>query len=220
MKNMKRIHKVVIKRMVDESPDTSWLGEYSNRATNEFSIDREHDADCPRFWANDDIPDDARDCDCSGSRDRGTYQYFNPGSVESFNENASWIPKDAPYKRVYWRSTMLENALKDYARSEAMNAGEFCFIGIRADAEYSVPRLANDGKPSNLGYLAQEMTSGGLWGIESDSSPEYLKEIEQEQLSELKSQLKAIGFSSRAISAAFKNIRAMPANPESEPEEN
>ena len=37
-KSMKRIHKVTIKRMTDESPDTSWLGEYSNTAETEYAI--------------------------------------------------------------------------------------------------------------------------------------------------------------------------------------
>lgn len=31
---------------MDDSPDTSWLGEYSDRASSEFSIDRYHDFDC------------------------------------------------------------------------------------------------------------------------------------------------------------------------------
>lgn len=46
MKNTKRILSVTIKRMIDESPDTSYLGEYSNRSTSEFSIDRAHSEDC------------------------------------------------------------------------------------------------------------------------------------------------------------------------------
>jgi hypothetical protein len=41
---MKRIHKVTIKRTVDDSPDTSWLGEYSNDSASDYSIDRY----CPR----------------------------------------------------------------------------------------------------------------------------------------------------------------------------
>ena len=32
--------------MLDESPDTSYLGEYSNSATSDFSIDRRHTLDC------------------------------------------------------------------------------------------------------------------------------------------------------------------------------
>ena len=51
-KSMKRIHKVTIKRMVDESPDTSWLGEYSNTAETDYAIDRAHDVDCPQQTFN------------------------------------------------------------------------------------------------------------------------------------------------------------------------
>jgi hypothetical protein len=183
MKNMKRIHKVVIKRMVDESPDTSWLGEYGTRATNEFSIDREHDSDCMRFWANDDIPGDARDCDCSSIRGHNPYQFFNPNHENYAGESPEDIRKDC---------------LQDYARMEALNNGGFCFIGIRAEAEYTATGV----------FLAtlQTLSSGGIWGIESNSSPEYLAETEQEQLAGLKTELKAIGFSSRAIAAAFKNV--------------
>ena len=49
--SMKRIPKnqiieVKIRHLVDECPDTSHLGEYSNRAESEFSIDRAHAEDC------------------------------------------------------------------------------------------------------------------------------------------------------------------------------
>ena len=121
MANMKRIHKVTIKRMVDDSPDTSWLGEYANSPT-----------------------------------------------------------------------------------SERLNQGDWCFIGIAAEAEYCISD--NPHKRTNTSWTVQSLHSGGLWGIESDSDASYLAEVEQEQLAELREQLKAIGFSSRAISAAFKNV--------------
>src|SRR5260221_5815308 len=75
----------------------------------------------------------------------------------------------------------------------------FSFIGIRADAEINIPG-------GDLAFIAQDITSGGLWGIESDSDAAYLKEIEDEQLSELRDQLHAIGFSNRAISAGMREI--------------
>jgi hypothetical protein len=260
MKNMKRIHKVVIKRMYDESPDTSWLGEYSNKQTSEFSIDREHSLECSintgmtpldyktRTLANvagkcecadsgckvhagvsscpnqantilyrvdmedlsgtlccDDCANDATtsglfteaddpelaesQCDCgeSGDMQRNEYQYFNPSFnyVDKQGHAKDMTPADA---RKYTH--------QDYERMEDLHKGNWCFIGISAEAEYSV-----GGTPATI----QRVTSGGLWGIEPDS-PEYLKEIESEQLSELKQQLKAIGFSSRAIATAFKNV--------------
>jgi len=45
-KTAKRILSVKIIRQVDECPDTSYLGEYSNRATSDYSIDRRHSEDC------------------------------------------------------------------------------------------------------------------------------------------------------------------------------
>ena len=45
--NSKRILSVTVKRMFDESPDTSFLGEYSNSPKTEYAIDRAHSEDCP-----------------------------------------------------------------------------------------------------------------------------------------------------------------------------
>lgn len=76
---------------------------------------------------------------------------------------------------------------------------EFSFVGIIAEAEVDIKGQSN----SNF-YIVQRISSGGLWGIESDSDKAYLAEIAQEQLMELRDQLKALGFSARAISVAFK----------------
>ena len=43
---------LTIKRMTDESPDTSWLGEYSNTAETEYAIDRKHAEDCQSLEHN------------------------------------------------------------------------------------------------------------------------------------------------------------------------
>ena len=222
--NMKRIHKVTIRRMVDESPDTSWLGEYANSPDSEYSIDRAHACDCHSIEANhrnvvdqlehaitylniersaagndpsniywesldgaiDELisaQNDVAECDCGtgGRWDNREYRYFNPNVANYKGESDADIRKYCE---------------QDYARMESLNSGDWCFIGIRVDAEYSV----------GTGYLAQELTSGGLWGIESDSSEDYLTSVESEELDALAAQLKGIGFSSRAIAAAFKNV--------------
>lgn len=233
-KSMKRIHKVTIKRMIDESPaDTSWLGEYTGDATSNFSIDRAHDLDCPQQTYNTPtaeleqlecaiaylnsqtyapIPDaqaeaiqDAQnllieaqtsiedDCNCNqgGNWNNREYRYFNP-SFNYVDKNGNALPKNTP-------EDVRKYVAQDYARMERGNAGDWCLIGIRAEAEYSVGTSRN-------GYLAQEITSGGLWGIESDSEESYLKSVEDEELIDLSVQLKGIGFSGRAIAAAFKNV--------------
>jgi len=226
MKNSKRIHAVTIKRMTDTDPHTSYMGEYSDRAKTDYAIDRKHDLDCSSQtynvhvqeirtlkhaitylndnylhgkWPSDsEYVDDCTDadeilgealdsigeCDCGerGDAERNEYRYFN-GVVENYKG-------ETPEK-------IREYILRDYERMERLQRGDWCFVGIRAEAEILVP--------SGAGSIVQEITSGGLWGVESDSDREYLAEIETEELSSLREQLQAVGFSKRAISAAVKN---------------
>ena len=109
-KQTKRILRIGVARLPDDSPDTSWLGEYSN-TPGPFAIARN-------------IP--------------GQYHYFNPGSVEPFDPAASWIPADTPDKQAYWRQTMEKNAAMDYNRMESLNRGDWQFIGIRACADITI----------------------------------------------------------------------------------
>ncbi len=190
MKTGKRILEVKIKHMVDESPDTSWLGEYSDTPETDFAIDRATDM----FFG--DIDSDENE---QGFHPR-QYRYFNPGSVEKFDPSATWIPASETDKKAYWNKAMRSNAQQDYNRMEAYGRGEFGFLGIMATADIAVPTA-----PGNA--TVQHITSGGLWGVESDSGDTYLTEIEQEQVSELKEQLTALGFSKRAIATAFKNVK-------------
>lgn len=222
MKNTKRILSVTIKRMVDDSPDTSWLGEYSDTADSEYAIDRAHSENCACVESNhkeaidtieraithlnnwrvacaDDanntewesldaaidlfagLQDDVMECDCNGPFiSSHEFRYFN-GLVENYEgESAEDI-------RKYVR--------QDYDRVESLNNGDWCFLGIAAEASVQL-----------TGDLTQTIHSGGLWGIESDSSKTDFEEVQTEQLSELRAELKALGFSGRAISAAFKNV--------------
>jgi hypothetical protein len=55
-------------------------------------------------------------------------------------------------------------------------------------------------------HQVHTVRSGGLWGTESDSDRSHFEEIEKDELSSLRESLKILGFSARAISAAFKNI--------------
>ena len=229
MKNGKRILKVTIKQMLDDSPDTSYLGEYTDRADSDWSIDRAHSEDCPNFFPNQEseakrilehvqqtiadlhnavlaqyngtlanekldseresldnaynevgeLLDTVDECDCSGYWDKRTYRYFNPATTEKNN-----TPEE---NRA--------NALADYARMEKLNSGDFCYIGIGAEAEVQL-----------TGDTVQRITSGSLWGIESDSGRDYLESVEQEELGQLKTELTALGFSKRAIAKAFQSI--------------
>lgn len=172
----KRILTVTVKRMYDESPDTSWLGEYASHPKGDYSIDRAHTLDC--------ASQDGEDCDCNNGAD----VYWNNREYRYFNTSGNY--KNEPIEDIR-KYTIL-----DYERMESLNRSAWCFIGIRADAEV---QLGSD--------VVQRITSGGLWGIESDSNESYIAEEEQNQLAELREQLHAMGFSTRAISAAFRDVK-------------
>jgi hypothetical protein len=52
----------------------------------------------------------------------------------------------------------------------------------------------------------QEVRSGGLWGIESDSDQSYFAEIEKEELSSLVTILEELGFERTAIDEACADL--------------
>lgn len=231
----KRILKVTIKRMYDESPDTSWLGEYSDKCKSEFSIDRAHAEDCAEnspevkqasemleramqtvadiqttvdydsdetewealedaYRQLESFSREILECDCrGGDMERGQYRYFNP-SFNYVDASGKSLADNTPEEvREYVR--------QDYKRMESLNRRDFCFIGIRAEADISLGVEMYRGS-----FATQTIISGGLWGIESDSDSAYLESVEQEELSDLKAQLLALGFSKRAIAVAFKTI--------------
>lgn len=223
MKNSKRIAQITIKRMLDNDPDTSHLGEYSNNADTDYAIDRKHSEDCQSQEYNhlaiveqleriisyltavtyetnspDDVREtaseaqdvliklqnDAQECDCSGGdMERNEFRFFN-GCVENYKGET---PENI---RKYVR--------QDYERMERLQRGDWGYIGIRAEAEVLIP--------SNGHSIVQEVTSGGLWGVESDSDKSYLASVGGEELAELRKQLYVLGFSKRAIATACKNV--------------
>lgn len=241
MKQAKRILRIGVARLADDSPDTSWLGEYSDKP-GPFAIDRAHDENCQtqselakvaidqleqaivylnieraaivnttddrngEIWeAIDNAQDlmiakqeELAECNCGsgGNWDKREYRYFNPGSVEPFHADANWIPAKIENKEEYWHKTMCENAAKDFDRMEALNAGDWSFIGIRACADVTI------------GETRQSIYSGGLWGIESDSEESYLAEIERDEMADLRTILYELGFSKRAIAAAINETKA------------
>ena len=158
----KRIHKVVIKHVMDdlqhENAEDS-IGTFDNSAKSEYAIEL--------------------DQPCHGYRYEG-FKFYN-GPVENYQS----IEPDEIRKYVQ----------QDYERMKSFNAGDWHYIGIRAEAEI---QLSENG-------TFQTITSGGLWGVESDSG-DYIKEIEQEELKDLRRKLEAIGFSKRAVTAAFRTV--------------
>jgi hypothetical protein len=113
-----------------------------------------------------------------GDMGRGEYRYFNPAMSGEETGNP-----DSPEQ--------------DYQRMEALQRGDWAYIGVIAKAEV---QLTSD--------LVQVLRSGGLWGVESDSGADYLKEVADEELCSLRTELEAVGFGRRAIAKAFANVQA------------
>lgn len=227
MKQGKRILAVTIKRLFDESPDTSHLGKYSQKMESDFSIDRKHSLDCiendsiqqqklqriatfmeeyqseaehlsspngcaegceaceeeSAYFEAAEIVRALAECDsdgCSCRYDSREYRFFNPS-----DNYKGELPEDI---QKYIR--------QDYARMESLARGDWQYIGIRAEA--IIETAAN---------ISQRITSGGLWGVESDSEASYLAEIQRDELAGLKTELIALGFSRRSISTAFKSVQ-------------
>lgn len=222
VKTPKLIRSVTIKTMMDSGSDTSYLGEYSNHYDSKWAIDREHTVDCACqsfsaahdtvdklehvisylnvqriaegnnpdsiFWEGLDAAqdvlieaqDEVTDCNCSGgSRSRNEHQWFN-APVDNYKGSSD--------------AEMRAYIAQDYERMESLQGQDWWFVGIRAEADIVV------------NGVSQTITSGGLWGIESDSDSEYFANIEKEELTQLREELHTLGFSKRAIATACKNV--------------
>lgn len=165
------IESIRIKHEVDESPDTSFLGEYTDdlgpgvivRELEEFyeklpaPMERDVDGRFYRKGEPENLPSRGREyrgfVPYAGGEKAGTARYYRYG-------------------------------MQDFKRMEALNNGDFCFIGVLAEA--TVKYQEGDH------YRLETLASGGLWGIESDSG-DYIKEVEREQVADLKAHLEVFG---------------------------
>jgi hypothetical protein len=205
-----KIAQVVIEHAIDESPDTSMLGKYTN-SRDEWNIDRKTGEYChyemtaerlidtiqdriydlesesiEEYKAHNNTAkiahlqkrlDNLKSCCFDGNIGRNEYRYFKPCA-------AGEKPGTPDYKKY---------GKQDYERAEALNNSDWCYIGIIAKAKIKV------------NGCTQTITSGGLWGIESDSGKDYIEEEEKNQLSDLKENLLSLGFGTRAIQYAINN---------------
>jgi hypothetical protein len=69
---------------------------------------------------------------------------------------------------------------QDQARLKAWRNGEWRFVGIRAKATIKIPHGSN---PEC--WIASDLSSPGLWGVESDSDDEYFQQVYQDERDEL-----------------------------------
>ena len=159
------VESVKVKRILDESPDTSFIGEYTNK-WNKWAICRH----CGQYIA-DYIPTDDND-----------YPVHNcPTSNREYNYFMPYAGGEKPGTDEYRKY-----GLQDFKRMERLNNGDWCFIGIVAECVVKYPIGSGN-------YRLEKFTSGGIWGIESDSDSTFIDEMTNEQLSDLERHLSTFG---------------------------
>ena len=187
-----QIESIRVRAIVDENPDISWIGEYTDKAM-PWHICRRcgqflHTAEMyDRIVADiedvmyefgnaldyEDLTEETekrystiynamqtaidrlsdRRHECDTNRYYREYNYFKP-----------YAGGEEPGTKEYQASGM-----QDYDRAEALNNGQWHFIGIKASAIVSY----TDGNGKRL----ETFESGGLWGIESDAPDCHKKEV-------------------------------------------
>lgn len=177
-----QILEVTIEHLEDATADSDYLGSYA-AAWSEGCVDRQEAGD----WK------------------RNEYRYWKPGPNHYPHRPESWshvtadaisvaferLPAEWKARRNEFPSTpaLLDHfyVLEDYRRCEALNNSEWNYIGIVS-------------KASVVGAfgVVQTLRSGGLWGIESDSSGDYIRQVEDEELATLSTILKGFGCGARA----------------------
>ena len=111
------------------------------------------------------------------------YHYGTDGS------NWAHVPEDDIQKVVkqygsIWNAC-IAYAKQDKERLDAYNRGDWKMIGIKAVATIHIPT-------NNNNVNVQNIYSKGLWGIESDSDDDYIKDIGREQIAEVKQYLRIL----------------------------
>ena len=71
-------------------------------------------------------------------------------------------------------------------RLKAYNNSQFGFVGLLVNATFAIQLSENTWKIDTI-------STGGLWGIESDSQDEYLEEVWREEYEEMMNMLDIIG---------------------------
>jgi hypothetical protein len=103
-----------------------------------------------------------------------------------------WHVQKEHIRQVVRQYGSVKAACREYARQDAerlaaYERGQWCMTGCVAKAEVSYPIDAQGNR------RLERFQSGGLWSIESDGGGEYHREIEQEELTDLRRHLAVFG---------------------------
>ncbi len=83
---------------------------------------------------------------------------------------------------------------QDTERRAQYERGELTLVGVVAEADVVVEGVG------------QRLTSGGLWGVESDSGAEYVEEVALQEYDKLREILKAVGVPTSQVPVGDRDI--------------
>lgn len=171
-----KISKVWIEQLTETDADLSYLGEYSSEA----------DPSRPEV-----IDRHAR-----GDMGRNEYRYWT--HTQDFEANRRSLNRDhGMAKHAAWLEAR-RYIMEDYKRCEDYDKDDWHMTGIRARAEILVPQGRH--------WIIQRITSGGLWGIESDSDEDYKDQVGADELTDLREMLDALNVDLSAWPADWDTI--------------
>lgn len=202
---MKRITEVSIVTICETQPDLSWIGKYT---------------DVPSDWVI--VREEGKYLfDLNEKAKQAAYEYYvkeckdadeMPESIDNWSDG-NWyydLPSKSRECRFFKPYAGGEKegsedyqtyGLQDFRRMESYERQNWCMTGVKAVAKIQTRANANED------WLCNEVSSGGLWGIESDCDAADKKEVADGQLAELRNALKAFGFNNRQIDTAFENVQ-------------
>ncbi len=143
---------------IDEHPDLSWLGEYTDNLPYKLDL-RRGDAFERRH------------------RERHTYKYFTPAMT--VGEHRRGLSK-LGYSRGVAEELARYYCRRDFERMEGYNRGDWWMVGIWAEAAVVIHNVV------------QTISSGGLWGVESDAGRDYHLEVANEEVASLRAILETL----------------------------
>ncbi len=120
----------------------------------------------------------------------GEPDYLERSPADHFGDGWSHV-SETDKARVIEKFGSIEAACRQYAREDAQRiqdfrAGKWWFESCRAVAEVRYELL--DGS-----FRIERLSSGGLYGIESDSGEEYRQEVESQEFADLQAHLARLG---------------------------
>jgi hypothetical protein len=114
---------------------------------------------------------------------------------EDESPDASWLDQTPA------QLGSLEAAVANRRRKIALENGDWYLIGVRLAAEVTLSRAGRVDEKITL-------TTPGIWGVESDSSVEYLTELAMDEAEFIREDLLALGFTPEDIEAELAQVPA------------